>query len=369
MKALTIEDIKPYLMNMKEYWNLRNQVQHKFLSSAGAERTEPRELKISLRRLMEKGGADEKLKLLVQNSIYNYKTDSSAVDPELRARFADSCRKWREYLNELNESFLTNAAAEMKKQKKAKDAVPGHVDLKVFDIHDMVTFFSRFKVREEEKLVRFQLVYFQVPNLKSIRSMYKELNTEKFDHIGCDDEEFYSDKERHCEEVVAEESSVQEYLNCFKFGVPAGIRYKFMHHFAALQGQPAPIRSSNKEYLTEHQIEIVKFGFKNDAMKLCDDTTFFAFDELLVEFAHKLVTEKDVLFEQHEGENENVIKTRMWNRIVPIDVLLKPVGVFCYFNKKKDKVYSIIKYFLRQHVSKLYDMRTSNTENIIGRNL
>lgn len=366
MKAVGLDEIQPYLHNQKEYWALRNSIQHKFLSSLSVEKTEPHQLKAQLKKILDKSGNEEKLKLLLQNSIYNYKTDNCVVDPELRNKFGDACLKWREYLSMRLDSFYGEAVLEMKRQKKLKDPNLGYVPVKIYDIDDMIKFFSKVRAKEQDKLVRFQLLYFQIPNMKTVRTIFKELNTEKFDHLNETDEEVYTEKEKACEEVIAEESDNFEYLNCFKFGIPPGIRYKFMLHYSTLGCHPTSTKSSASDKLDEPEAEAMRFWFKNDCHLVCNETSFFTFDETLLELSHKLVTDKEILFDSHETESDHIFNARMPNRIVPVTGFLKFMGILTYFNKKKEKIYLISKFLLKNHVSKMFDIRPVNSENIIG---
>ena len=110
----------------------------------------------------------------------------------------------------------------------------------------------------------------------------------------------------------------------------------------------------------------MKYFFKNDNFFCCNETSFFTFDDSLLEFAVKLVTERELIFDSHEPEHDNIHSGRLPCRIIPITGFLKYMGLFTYFNKKKEKVYSIMKYLLRHHISKLFDIRLSNAENIAG---
>ncbi len=357
---------------MREYWQLRGAVQSRLMQGTLGER--PEDLRAALKKALDKTGNEERLKLLVHNAVYNFKTDSSLVDPELRNRFTDTCKKWREYLGTLLDNFYGEATLEIKKIKKAKGAEAAaaahnqYVPIKIFDWDDMLRFFTKFKVRDEEKLVRFQLLYFQIPNIRTIRTMFKELNINKFDHIGAtEDEDVYDEKEKQCEDVIAEESSNFEYLNCFKFGIPPGIRYKFLHHYVSLESHGATPKSPQHLQLGETEAEVMRYFFKNDNYFCCNETSFFTFDETLLEFAQRLVTERELIFDSHEPEHDNIHNSRLPSRIIPITGFLKYMGLLTYFNKKKEKVYSIMKHILRHHISKLFDVRTSNSENIIGK--
>ena len=367
MRGITIGDIKPYIFNMKEYWQLKGLAQNKVFQSVSNEKLDnPTHLKDAIKKVLERGGGDDKLRMLLQNSIYNFKTDSSIIDPELRTRFADTCRKWRDYQSSLLQNFYSEAYTEIKRQKKAKESHTTYVPIKIYDWNDMLNFFSKFKAREEDKLVRLQLLYFQVPNLRTIKTMFKELNTEKFDHIGFKDEEIYSDKEQNCEEVMSENGSGFDYLNCFKFGIPPGIRYKFLHKYADSDFFPRPPKAPQGEQLNDQETEIMQFFFKNDCLLACNETSFFAFDETLLDFAYRLISERDVLFDSSEQPQESSFTGRLPCRIIPITGFLKYAGILTYFSKKKDKVYQIVKFLLSQHVSKLFDVRISNSENIIA---
>jgi hypothetical protein len=363
---VALSDIKPYLINQKEYWALKHAVQNKFVQNLNADRAEPSLLKRELKRVLEKSGNEDKLKLLLQNSIYNFKTDSTVVDADLRNRFGDSCAKWREFLATLLENYYGEATLELKKQKKSKDPAPQISSAKIFDHEDILKFFSKFKVKEEDKLVRLQLLYFQIPNMKTVRTMFKELNTDKFDHIGFNDDDFINEKEKICEEVVAEESDNFEYLNCFKFGIPPGVRFKFISNFVSLDCHPPAIKSGPEEQLDAAESEVMKFFFKNDVLQVCNETSFFAFDEMINELTGKLVTEKEVLFDIHETDSDQIFTARLPCRIIPSSFLTKHVGILTFFNKKKDKLYPVVKFMLKHHVSKLFDIRPVNSENIIG---
>lgn len=368
MKTVSLNDIKPYLHEMKEYWTLKNTVQAKLFQNLAVDKPlDAASLKAHLKRTLEKQGNDDRLRLLLQNSIYNYKTDTSEVDPELRNRFADTCRKWKDHLASLLSSYFSEAALELKKQKKAKEPTNQYVPIKIYDCDDLIKYFSKFKVREDDKLVRLQLVYFQVPSMKTIKTMFKELNTERFEHVGFNDEEFIDKKEAACEELVSEESNnAFDYINAFKFGIPPGVRYKFLQCYSSLSSLGPHVKSSPNDQLGESEIEIMKFCFKNDCLNCCNETSFFAFDESLLEYAQKLVTEKEVLFDLNEVEGEDNFTARLPCRIVPITGFLKFMGILSYFSKKKEKVYSIMKCLLRVHVSKLFDIRSTNSENIIA---
>lgn len=367
MKQVTMNDIKPYIYNMKDYWVLKNAVQNKIFQSSSSTRLETKDnLKDAIKKMLDKNGGEDKLRMLLQNSIYNYKTDVSIIDPELRTRFSDTCRKWREYLEVLMQNFYSDALTEMKKLKKSKEPHTNYIQLKIFDWEDMLNFFSKFKAREEDRLVRFQLLYFQVPNIRTIKTMFKELNTEKFDHIGFKDEEFYADKEANCEEVIAEKSGAFDYLNCFKFGIPASCRYKFLYKFSEGDFYTRPSKASTNDQLSDQETELMKFHLKNDLLHVCNETSFFAFDDTLLDFAFRLISERDILFDVFEQPQESNFTGRLPCRIIPFKGLLRFPGLLTYFNKKKDKVYSIVKYLLHQHVSKLFDIRTSNSENLIA---
>jgi hypothetical protein len=342
-------------------------VQHRFIQSLAVEKADPSLLKRELRRVLEKSGNEDKLKLLLQNSIYNFKTDSTVVDSELRNRFGDSCSKWREFLATLLENYYGEATLELKKQRKSKDPMPQISNAKIFDHEDLLKFFSKFKVKEEDKLVRLQLLYFQIPNMKTVRTMFKELNTDKFDHIGFNDEDFIAEKEKICEEVVAEESDNFEYLNCFKFGIPPGVRFKFVSNYVGLDCHPPPVKSAHEDQLDAAESEVMKFFFRNDVMQVCNETSFFTFDDMINELASKLVAEKEILFDVHESEADQVFTARLPCRIVPCSFLTKHISLLTYFNKKKEKLYPVVKFMLRHHVAKLFDIRPVNSENIVGK--
>jgi hypothetical protein len=263
-------------------------------------------------------------------------------------------------------NFYSEAYSEIKRQKKAKETHTSYLPIKIYDWDDMLSFFAKFKAREDDKLVRLQLLYFQVPNIRTIKTMFKELNTEKFDHIGYKDEEFYNDKEQNCEEVMAENGNGFDYVNCFKFGIPAGVRYKFVFKYADSGFFTKLPKASQSEQLSDQETEIMQFFFKNDCHLVCNETSFFAFDETVLEFAYRLITERDVLFDPAEQTQDNVFTGRLPCRFIPITGFLRFMGILTYFAKKKEKVYQIIKFFLGQHVAKLFDVKPSNSENVIA---
>lgn len=362
-----MSDIKPYVYNTKDYWMLKNAVQSRLFQSTVTDKlADPQVMKDAIRKLLERNGGEDKLRMLLQNSIYNYKTDVNVIDPELRTRFADTCKKWRDYQAALLQNFYSEALSEIKRMKKAKESHLNPLPVKIYDWDDMIGFFSKFKAREDDKLVRLQLLYFQIPSMRTIKTMFKELNIEKFDHIGYKDEEIYADKEANCEEVISEKGGAFDFMNCFKFGIPAGIRYKFLHKYAESDFYTRPAKVPSSEQLSEQEGELMRFFFKNDALFVCNETSFFAFDETLIDFAGRLTSERDILFDVNEQPQENIFSGRLPSKIIPIKGFLRYVGLLTFFNKKKDKVYSIIKYLIFQHVSKLFDIRTSNNENIIG---
>ena len=139
-----------------------------------------------------------------------------------------------------------------------------------------------------------------------------------------------------------------------------------MHKYAALDSHGATPKSPTHAQLPEQEAEVMKYFFKNDNFYCCNETSFFTFDDSLLDFAVKLVNERELIFDSHEPEHENTHSGRLPCRIIPITGFLKYMGLFTYFNKKKEKVYSIMKYLLRHHISKLFDIRLSNAENIAG---
>ena len=52
--------------------------------------------------------------------------------------------------------------------------------------------------------------------------------------------------------------------------------------------------------------------------------------------------------------------------MIPIKGFSRYLGLFCFWNKPKSKIYSLIKYFLKKNVAKLFDFNIKNSENIIG---
>jgi Rab-GTPase-TBC domain len=371
-QQLRLDDIKPYLYCLKDYWALKNTVQTKLAISGSGD------LKQQIKKVIEKNGLEEKLRSYINNSIYNFKTDHNLVDSELRVRFGDACKKWKEHLATLLSNYYGEAALEIKKQKKNKETQNQPLPLKIYDMEDLLRFFSKFRPKEEDKLVRLQLAYFQVPPLKTMQAMFKELNIEEFEHIGEDPilegheedkaemEEHLDEKEKECLQIAAEEKSQFEFMSSFKSGIPPAARYKFMHAYAALDG--ASPKQYSQETLAESEQDVMRFFFKNDSLFCCNETSFFNFDESLLEYAHKLLSEKEILIDANESpeDSEMFEKIRMPCRVIPCTGFLNHLGLLTYFNKKKEKVYTIIKYLVKNHVAKLYDIRPTNSENIVA---
>ena len=369
---IKLDDIKPYLYSLKDYWALKNSVHSKLMNSSSGD------LKQQIKKVLDKTGMEEKLRSYINNSIYNFKTDHNLVDSELRIRFADACQKWKEHLGTLLANYYGEATLEIKKQKKNKEVQNQPLPLKIYDMEDLLRFFSKFRPKEEDKLVRLQLAYFQVPPLKTMQAMFKELNIEEFEHIGedpvlegHDDEkgdldEHLDEKERECLQIASEEKNPFEFMSSFKSGIPPAARYKFMHAYAALDG--ASPKQFSQDVLADSEQEVMKFFFRNDSLLCCNETSFFNFDESLLEYAFRLLTEKEILFDQSEPaeDTERFEKIRMPCRLVPCTGFLNHLGLWTYFNKKKDKVYTIIKYFIKHHSGKLYDIRPTNSENIVA---
>lgn len=375
-QLIRLDDIKPYLYCLKDYWALKQTVQSKLAGSPAGD------LKLQIKKVLDKNGLEDKLRSYINNSVYNFKTDHNLVDSELRIRFGDACKKWKEHLATLLSNFYGEASLELKKQKKNKETHNQPLPLKIYDMEDLLRFFSKFRSKDEDKLVRLQLCYFQVPHHKTLVSMFRELNTSEFEHIGetsslsspsdaesrAEQDEHLDEKEKECLLLAAEETKPFEFLSSFKSGVPPAARYKFMHAFAVLDGGSAREVSREKDVLGEGEMEVMRFWVKNDALLCCNETSFFNFDEALVEYAQRLLVEREVLADANESpeDTEMFEKIRMPCRIIPCSGFLNHMGLMTYFNKKKDKVYTIIKYLLKNHSGKLYDIRPTNSENIVA---
>lgn len=360
---------------MKDFWQLKQAISNKFVETYSGEKPNPALLKAHLKRILEKGGREDKLKLLLQNSVYNYRTDNALVDPEVRQKFADCCKRWKEWKAGYLINYYTDAALEVKKHKKSKEnPPPPHPMVRIFTVEEFQKFFAKSKLIEDDKLVRFQLVYFQIPSLRTLKLMFKELRVDRFDHMGSlREDEFAEEKEQACEEVMQNEEGIFEYLNCFKFGIPTGIRYKFMRAFLNLEDQPSAKKASSSEQLEETEAELLKVFFKSDTSRACNETSFFPFDDTLLEFGNKLVTEKEILFDENElPEEKNLYFPASGNplrpacRIIPVQGFSKYLGLFTFFSKKKEKVFGLVKFFLKTQVSKLFQIDALSSENIIG---
>lgn len=225
--GITSSQLNTQLTKMREFWNLRREASTSLLHHLPNENISKEEMKTYLLNLLKKKGILPKLKILAQNGLNNYKTDNKIVDLRSREQMTKLCLKWPSHLQDLIEDAFDAISIELKtkKDQKSVNLPSGHC---FFDQKTILDFFSASDNEpKKEKLIKLDLVYFQIPNLQILRSLFKELNSEEYQHIDSGKgDEGKEQVEQVCEDLLSNSStSAFDFQNLLKFGVPVSERY------------------------------------------------------------------------------------------------------------------------------------------------
>ena len=272
---VSFQKLIPYLFKMKEFWKLREEIKQKFLNSVLQDDTKSKkeEMKDYLRGLLEKINRTPKLKLILRNSLNNYKTDNNIIDSEGRKKMASLSKKWPAILQGQVDKAFDCVAEELRLLKKAQkdknsNFTPRHIS--VFDTRDIMLYFGSKDVKNE-KLVKFELVYFQIPTMDNLRTIFKELNTSLFAHLGTtNDTAMVIDKEKLCDVLINKDWTDEtqnfnaEFKKLLKFGIPVGTRYKFYKTMVSAWVEDKQVEHERPE-LSDSELEMFRFILYEDS--------------------------------------------------------------------------------------------------------
>lgn len=114
-QADNFQNIKTYLKDMKEYWNIRKAAKKAFLSqsktSSGKSKTE---LLQQLKKAMSEASLTNKLKLVLKNSVNNHEMDTGVVKKESRQLMAKKFTQFSFHLQEKVEEAFDAVEDELK---------------------------------------------------------------------------------------------------------------------------------------------------------------------------------------------------------------------------------------------------------------
>jgi hypothetical protein len=177
-------------------------------------------IKLFTMKLLEKTGGNEKIKLLLQNLVNNYNYDNSVIDVDGRILMEKFSVKWKTHVQKLTHKAFDKVSQELK-TATAKKKERKFGEISIYTHEALLTYLSKIKAYNQERLTMIHFLYFQVPNLKLIKNLFFELNSSQFTHLGSTmDENFRIERKRECKNLLSEESAPFYYLNYMKFGVP-----------------------------------------------------------------------------------------------------------------------------------------------------
>jgi len=267
-EAITAQKLKGYLEGMKEYWKLRQNVKESLVNNWNRGEPSKQAINLELRKILD-GGKIDKLKLILKNAVGNYKTDMHVVDPQDKAKIHGQFVRWPIYLQEKVENAFDMVEDELrllkKSHKEKTEFIARHIV--IFDATDILTFFGNGGSKQSsEKLQRFETLYFQIPNPKTLRLMFKELDMSQFAHVGGNNDELVStDKEKSIDKLISlekEEISTFEYNLLLKTGLPTTSRYKFLKRMS--RGWRTRAKRYKEIDLSESEVEIFRFILYQD---------------------------------------------------------------------------------------------------------
>ena len=273
---------KDYLYDMKEYWRLKNEIKQEFLSQWHKGELTKEELKNNLKEIMVQGVHIDKLKLVLKNSINNYRIDNNIVKQEDRIKMNKKFSRFPFFLQEKVENAFDLVEDELSLIKKHHDEDTEYIrrHLSTFGIADVLQYFGGKNNEISSNLSKFSLIYFQVPSLSTFKSLFKEQDTSKFAHIGAHNSDLaYPDKEKAIETLVnlpKTEISNFDFCSLLKTGIPSASRYKFYKSLIAHWRSSIPNKTYDEVELTENEIDIFRFILYSDV----DVNPFLAFKPL-----------------------------------------------------------------------------------------
>jgi hypothetical protein len=288
---------------MKEFWILQKMMKEKMLEGIPAKEHIPEGkitkqwLKSYMKSMLLKSKNSNKLKLIMKNAQNNYKTDNNIIDNKGREKFEKMTQKWPISLQSMVDVAFDNVAEVLRMHKKAKQqaqATNKEVDFTpppiwVFNSDTILDYFGELpendgskkkKKINSDKLALLDMVYFQVPTIATLKTIFKELNTSQFGHIGSlHDSAIVVEKEKSIEQFLAAETGDDNFAwrNFMKYGIPTGLRYKFYKglkdNFNETQGNKEGhlrrIRDNSKfleaAHLSEPEVEMFRYILYEDA--------------------------------------------------------------------------------------------------------
>lgn len=182
----------------------------------------------------------------MKNARNNYEIDNNIIDMGGRNKFEKLAQKWPISLQSMVDVAFDNVAEVLRMHKKAKQQAQmskKEVDFTpppiwVFGCEQILNYFAELPAVEKgkkqkipgEKLALLDMVYFQVPTLNTLKTIFKELNTSQFGHIGSlHDSAIVVEKEKAISQFLSSEIGDDNFAwrNLMKYGIPTGLRYKF----------------------------------------------------------------------------------------------------------------------------------------------
>ena len=253
-------------------------------------------LKSYMKTLLGKNSKRDKLQLIMKNAQNNYKTDNNIIDSGGREKFEKLTQKWPISLQSMVDVAFDNVAEVLRMHKKAKQQAQlskKEVEFTpppiwVFSSEQILDYFAELPSAEKnkkqkipsDKLALLDMVYFQVPTINTLKTIFKELNTSQFGHIGSlHDSAIVVEKEKSIEQFLSggENGDNFAWRNFMKYGIPTGLRYKFyknlVENFNKSQGSKEShlrrIQENAKfleqAHLSEPEVEMFRYILYEDA--------------------------------------------------------------------------------------------------------